>query len=412
MPARINKITFTGSQGDELAARLDLPPGQPVALALFAHCFTCSKDIAAASRISSGLVAEGFGVLRFDFTGLGSSQGEFANTNFTSNVHDLVAAADMLRTRYQAPSLLVGHSLGGAAVLAAASRIPEATAVATIAAPSDPAHVAAVFSADALREIDDVGEAQVELAGRPFTISRQFLEDIGGQRLDDAIGSLRRALLVMHSPVDNIVDVDHARRIYQSARHPKSFISLDGADHLLTNRSDSAYVARLLAAWASRYVAQPTPAADALPRQEGEVVVETSDTGDFAQTVFAGRHVLLADEPPGVGDDTGPTPYDFLLAGLGACTSMTLGMYARREGLPLEHVRVTLTHERTHSDDCANADETLCRIEQINRRIEMTGDLDDEQRARLLDIADKCPVHRTLEGDLRVSTTLSPAGSD
>lgn len=412
MPARINKITFTGSQGDELAARLDLPPGQPVALALFAHCFTCGKDIAAASRISSGLVAEGFGVLRFDFTGLGSSQGEFANTNFTSNVHDLVAAADMLRSRYQAPSLLVGHSLGGAAVLAAANRIPEATAVATIAAPSDPAHVSAVFTADALREIDHDGEAQVELAGRPFTISRQFLEDIGGQRLDEAIGSLRRALLVMHSPVDNIVDVDHARRIYQSARHPKSFISLDGADHLLTNRSDSAYVARLLAAWASRYVAQPAPAADAPPRQEGEVVVETSDTGDLAQTVFAGRHVLIADEPPGVGDDTGPTPYDLLLAGLGACTSMTLGMYARRKGLPLEHVRVTLTHERTHSDDCADADEIPCRIEQINRRIEVTGDLDDEQRASLLDIADKCPVHRTLEGDLRVTTFLSAVDTD
>ncbi len=409
MPARINKISFAGSQGDELAARLDLPPGQPAAIALFAHCFTCGKDIAAASRISAGLVAEGFGVLRFDFTGLGSSEGEFANTNFTSNVNDLVAAANMLRDRYQAPRLLVGHSLGGAAVLAAASRIPEVTAVATLAAPSDPAHVAAVLTTDALREIDEAGEARVELAGRPFTITRQFLEDIGGQRLEDAIGALHRALLVMHSPVDNLVGIDHARHIFEAARHPKSFVAIEGADHLLTDRADAAYVARILASWASRYVpSAPDPTTTSPPaRNEGEVVVETSDAGDFAQTILAGRHVLVSDEPLGTGDDTGPTPYDLLLAGLGACTSMTLGMYARRKGLPLDHVKVTLSHERTHSDDCAEPDTTPCRIERINRRIEVSGDLDDEQQARLLEIADKCPVHRTLEADLRVSTTLS-----
>lgn len=407
MPATVNKITFTGSQGDELAARLDLPPKEPAAVALFAHCFTCGKDIAAASRISAGLVAEGFGVLRFDFTGLGSSQGEFANTNFTSNVDDLIAAADMLRDRHQAPSLLVGHSLGGAAVLAAAARIPEVTAVATIAAPSDPAHVRAVFTDDALQAIDQHGEAQVDLAGRPFRITRQFLDDIGGQRLDDAISTLGAALLVMHSPIDTLVDIDHARRIYTNARHPKSFISLDGADHLLTNRSDSAYVARVLSAWASRYVPQTPTTTPSPHRREGEVVVEEAGTGDFAQSVYAGRHVLTADEPLGVGDDTGPTPYDLLLAGLGACTSMTLRMYAHRKGLPLDHVKVTLSHERTHADDCIHPDTSPCRVERINRHIELTGDLDDQQQARLRDIADKCPVHRTLEGDLRVSTTLT-----
>lgn len=409
MPASVNKITFIGSQGHELAGRLDLPPKEPAAIALFAHCFTCGKDVAAASRISAGLVAEGFGVLRFDFTGLGSSQGEFANTNFTSNVDDLIAAADMLRDRHHAPSLLVGHSLGGAAVLAAAARIPEVTAVATIAAPSDPAHVTGVFTHDALDAINQHGEAQVDLAGRPFRITRQFLDDIGGQRLDDAVSTLGAALLVMHSPVDALVDVDHARRIYMSARHPKSFISLDGADHLLTSRADSAYVARVLAAWASRYVPQATVAATgtAPERREGEVVVENADTGDFAQTVYAGRHVLTADEPLGVGDDSGPTPYDLLLAGLGACTAMTLRMYARRKGLPLDHVKVTLSHERTHSDDCTAPDAAPCRVERISRHIELTGDLDDQQQARLLDIADKCPVHRTLEGDLRVSTTLT-----
>jgi len=244
-----NKITFTGSQGDELAARLDLPPRPPSAIALFAHCFTCGKDIAAASRVSAGLVAEGFGVLRFDFTGLGSSQGEFANTSFTSNVDDLVAAADMLCDRYQAPTLLVGHSLGGAAVLAVARRLPEVKAVVTIAAPSDPAHLGAVFTPEALEQIRADGEAEVQLAGRPFRIRREFLDDIAGQRLDVEIAELGAALLVMHSPIDELVDVDHARRIYEHARHPKSFVSLDGANHLLSDRADAAYVARVLAAW-------------------------------------------------------------------------------------------------------------------------------------------------------------------
>lgn len=262
MRPSVNKITFPGSQGSELAARLDLPSTHPRAIALFAHCFTCGKDIAAASRISAGLVDEGYGVLRFDFTGLGSSEGEFANTNFTSNVEDLVAAADMLRERYEAPRLLIGHSLGGAAVLAAASRIPEVTAVATIAAPSDPAHVADVFTPDALAAIERHGEAEVQLAGRPFRIQRQFLEDISAQRLDASIADLGAALLVMHSPVDALVDVDHARRIYEAARHPKSFVTLDGADHLLTDRADSTYVARLLATWASRYL----PDTDSAPR--------------------------------------------------------------------------------------------------------------------------------------------------
>lgn len=254
MAPDVDKITFVGSQGEQLAARLDLPERDPRAIALFAHCFTCGKDIAAASRISTGLVSEGFGVLRFDFTGLGSSEGEFANTNFTSNVADLVAAADLLRSEYQAPTLLVGHSLGGAAVLAAASEIPEVEAVATIAAPADPVHVTGVFTAEALAEIEREGEAEVELAGRPFRIRQQFIDDVSGQRLGEAIGDLDAALLVMHSPVDDLVGVDHARQIYEAARHPKSFVALDGADHLLSERSDSAYVASMLSVWSSRYL--------------------------------------------------------------------------------------------------------------------------------------------------------------
>lgn len=250
--------TFTGSLGDELVGRLELPVGPPRAFALFAHCFTCGKDIAAASRISSGLVAEGYGVLRFDFTGLGSSGGEFATTNFTSNVGDLVAAADMLRARSQAPALLVGHSLGGAAVLAAAGEIPEVVAVATVAAPSDPAHVAALIPPDALRRIEENGEAEVDLGGRPFRVRRQLLDDLGSQRLSSAVERLGAALLILHSPVDTIVELDHARRIYEAARHPKSFVSLDGADHLLTDRADAAFVARMIAAWSARYLPATT----------------------------------------------------------------------------------------------------------------------------------------------------------
>jgi len=407
MHPTINKITFTGSQGGQLAARLDLPSGTPRAVALFAHCFTCGKDIAAASRISAGLVAEGFGVLRFDFTGIGSSDGEFANTNFTSNVTDLIAAGEMLRDRYDAPRLLIGHSLGGAAVLAAAPQIPEVLAVATIAAPSDPAHVSGVLTPDALTAIERDGEADVELAGRSFRIKRQFLDDISSQQLDQAVAGLGAALLVMHSPVDELVDIDHARRIYQAARHPKSFVALDSADHLLTNRADSTYVARLLAAWASRYLpaAEPQPTSPTQP-PPGTVLVEDSGTGPFAQRITAGNHTFIADEPIGIGDDTGPGPYDLLLAGLGACTSMTLRMYADRKRLPLDHVRVALTHSRTHSDDCADPDAAPCKIDLIERRIELGGDLTTEQRASLAAIADKCPVHRTLESDLRIATTV------
>lgn len=400
------KLTFAGFRGAELAARLDLPSSPPRAIALFAHCFTCGKDIAAASRISAGLVGAGFGVLRFDFTGLGSSEGEFASTNFTSNVSDLVAAADMLRERYEAPRLLIGHSLGGAAVLAATRLIPEVRAVATIAAPSDPAHVAHVFTPSALRAIERDGEAEVELAGRRFRIQRQFLEDISTQRLEDAIANLGAALLVLHSPVDMLVDVDHARRIYQGAKHPKSFVALDGADHLLTNRADSSYVAAILATWAARYLpeAKQAPVGNNVP--EGVVLVEEAGAGPFAQRVLAGNHSFLADEPIGTGDDMGPDPYQLLLAGLGACTSMTMRMYATRKRLPLDHVRVSLSHSRDHSDDCAAPADAPCKIDRIERRIEITGNLTEEQRASLAMVADKCPVHRTLEGDLRISTVI------
>jgi len=405
---RDKEFRFTGSSGDALSALLDLPDGPPRAVALFAHCFTCGKDIFAAAQIAGGLAERGIAVLRFDFTGLGHSEGEFANTNFSSNVDDVVRAADALRERYSAPGLLVGHSLGGAAVLAAAARVPEAVAVATIGAPADPAHVAAHFQ-EARPEIEVRGEAEVVLGGRPFRIRRQFLEDISGQNLDEAIRGLRRALLVFHAPRDEIVGIDNASRIFTAAKHPKSFVSLDRADHLLRRRADGRYVAEVLAAWASRYlgVDMARPAGVEEKTKPGEVVVQSVDHDRLAQDITLGRHHLRADEPESAGGgDSGPNPYDLLLAGLGACTSMTLRLYAERKNWALDGIRVHLQHKKIHASDCADCETRDGRIDEISREIGLQGDLTGEQHTRLLEIADRCPVHRTLSREIKIRTVL------
>ena len=403
MTAKSEKVTFPGSGGGKLAARLDLPQGRPRAFALFAHCFTCNKDVFAAARIAGGLAERGIAVLRFDFTGLGASEGDFANTNFSSNVEDLVRAADFLREAYEAPKLLIGHSLGGAAVLAAAGRVPEARAVATIAAPADPAHVAAHFT-EARAEIEAAGEAEVLLVGRPFRIKKQFLEDIEERKLDAALAGLRKALMVFHAPRDATVGIDNASRIFLAAKHPKSFVSLDDADHLLSRKPDAIYVAEVLAAWAGRYLGE-AEAAPALRAPAGSVVVEETGEGKFTQRIAAGPHALRADEPESAGGlDSGPSPYDFLLAGLGACTSMTLRLYAERKGLALEKTRVTLSHAKIHAEDCATCETKEGKLDRIERVIEMTGDLSAEERRRLLEIADKCPVHRTLQSEIQIET--------
>jgi putative redox protein len=404
MTGTSEKLSFTGAGGQQLAARFEKPRGRTLAVALFAHCFTCTKDIFAAARIAAGLASRGIAVLRFDFTGLGHSEGEFANTNFSSNVDDLVAAADHLRSLGEAPKIVIGHSLGGAAVLAAAGRIPEAVAVATIGAPADPGHVRHLFQA-ARPEIEARGEAEVLLAGRSFTIKKQFLEDIEATRLEAAIGGLRKALLVFHAPRDETVGIENAGRIFAAAKHPKSFISLDDADHLLTRREDASYVAEVLAGWAGRYLGlieeEPLKAA------AGTVVVQEAGEGKFAQRIAAGPHQLRADEPQSVGgDDSGPGPYDLVLAGLGACTSMTLRLYAERKGWPLSQVTVTLTHDKIHAEDCEECETETGRLDRIERRLSIEADIDDEQRARLLEIADKCPVHRTLESEVVVTTSL------
>ena len=402
-------MTFEGSQGEPLAARLDKPSGTPRAYALFAHCFTCSKDVFAAARIATGLAERGFAVLRFDFTGLGASGGDFANTNFSSNVGDLVAAAGWLRASHAAPALLVGHSLGGAAVLAAAPQVSEAKAVATIGAPADPAHVAHLF-APARPEIEERGEAEVVLAGRPFRIRKQFLEDIEATRLQDAIAGMRKALMVCHAPRDETVSIDNAGTIFAAAKHPKSFVSLDDADHLLTNKTDAIYVADVLAAWASRFVdglGDAAPAATKGSPADGSVVVEETRKGKFTNEVRAGAHTIVMDEPTSVGGlDSGMNPYDLLLAALGGCTSMTLRMYADHKKLPVDRIAVRLNHKKIHAQDCADCETREGKIDLIERELEIAGDLDETQRERMLQIADRCPVHITLETENRIVTKL------
>ncbi len=408
MPAE--RFDFSNAKGQKLAALLDRPDGPARAVALFAHCFTCGKDNKAARRIAEGLSLHGIAVLRFDFTGLGMSEGEFADTTFSSNVDDLVAAGDHLREKLAAPAILIGHSLGGAAVLAAAHRIAEARAVVTINAPSDPAHVVGLLG-EQVADIHAQGEVKVTLAGRVFRVRRALLDDIAQQMLSAHIGRLHKALLVFHAPTDDTVGIENASDIFTMAKHPKSFISLSGADHLLSRSSDAAYVANVIAAWAERYLdmaADVEPADDTDP---GTVLVRETRRGKFQQNIVAGAHRLLADEPAEAGGmDSGPGPYDLLLAALGACTAMTLRLYADRKALPLRRAQVRLRHEKIHAADCAECETKEGMIDRIERAITLEGDLDAEQRTRLMEIADKCPVHRTLKSEINIRTLETPAG--
>ena len=401
-----SRITFPGHDGSQLSARLDLPEGPHLATALFAHCFTCGKDIPAARRIAARLSAMGIAVLRFDFTGLGHSEGEFANTSFTSNVEDLLAACRYLEGEGHPPTLLIGHSLGGAAVLKAAAQMPQIKAVATIGAPFDPEHVTHNF-ANALPEIREKGAAEVSLGGRPFTIGKAFLDDVAGSALKSAVKSLGAALLVLHAPRDSIVSIDNASQIFLAAQHPKSFVTLDDADHLVTRPEDAEYAADVIATWAARYIALKPPAPPP-GAPEGIVRVSEADSDGFLQDVNSGpTHHVLADEPLAYGgSNRGMSPYGFLSAGLGACTSMTIRMYARRKGWPLDHVSVDVCHDKVPAQDAETGSGD--KIDTWKRRIALKGDLSAEQRDRLLQIADKCPVHRTLERSSQVITELLP----
>ena len=404
------KVSFQNNQGESLAGLLETPDSETKAYALFAHCFTCSKDIAAASRITRALAKKGIAVLRFDFTGLGNSDGDFANTNFSSNIDDLIQAAKHLEEHYAAPAMIIGHSLGGAAVLAAAQSIPSLKAVVTIAAPATGNHVEHLF-AHAKEEIVSNDEALVDLAGRKFTIKKQFVEDINSHNDTEHISRLNKALLVLHSPIDETVSINEAAKIYSAAKHPKSFISLDKADHLLTRREDSEYVANIISSWAGRYLDISDVANEAssgtAPRVEAGYVLVTEQNKKFTRKIVTEGHQLIADEPLSVnGSNLGPNPYELLLASLGACTSMTIRMYANRKELNLNHVEVTLRHDRVHAEDCSDCEAETGLVDKIDKSIKLEGDLTDMQRQRLLEIADMCPVHKTLHNEIQIKSRL------
>lgn len=398
-------VSFPNADGHSLSGVLDMPDGNPHAYALFAHCFTCSKNLKAATNIARALTDAGIAVLRFDFTGLGHSEGAFEDTSFSSNLTDLLSAADWLETHHRAPDVLFGHSLGGTAVLQVAAQIPSAVAVATIGSPSEPEHVTHMLKGaeDALRED---GVAEVQLGGRPFRIRQAFVDDLARHDLPTAIATLRKAVLVMHAPLDEIVDIDNASALFIAAKHPKSFVSLDKADHLLSRNEDSRYAGEVLAAWATRYL----PGRDegvALSAAEGEVVSQTG-AGGFATEVRAGRHALLADEPKAVGGtDMGPTPYDLLAAALATCTSMTLRMYAAHKKLDFESATVRVTHGRVHAEDCVDCEQRDGMIHEFRRELRLEGNLTDAQRTRMLEIADRCPVHKTLHNEISIQTRLA-----
>ena len=408
-----NKLTFKNRNGDDLAARLDLPvDGEPCAYALFAHCFTCSKDLKAVNTISRALNQAEIAVLRFDFTGLGQSEGEFADTNFSSNIEDLLDAAAFLEEHYQAPQILVGHSLGGAAVLQAAEQLDSVKAVATIAAPAEPEHVTKLLESDR-DEIEQSGQAKVTLAGRTFTVKKQFLDDLAETHMEHVIGKLRRPLLIFHSPTDNIVGVENARKIFLAAKHPKSYVSLDNADHLLTRASDAEYVGSVLAAWSRKYIETGSAHSWHDDAKDNRVAVRTEK--GLRTEMLANGFALVADEPLSVGGtNTGPTPYDLLASALGSCTSMTLRMYADRKEWDLSAVTVKVKHKKVHAAD-SRADSSEGKkpqkLDHFTRSIKLEGDLDDKQRARLLEIANRCPVHRTLENDVKIESQLEEAAA-
>ncbi len=397
MPSK--RIEFNNLEGEKLAARLDLPTDEkPKAFVLFAHCFTCNKNFFGVKNISKALTSSGFAVLRFDFTGLGDSAGEFENTNFSSNIQDLIQASKWLKENHEGPKLLMGHSLGGAAVLHAAAQIDTVEALVTLAAPSNPEHVKHLFE-DHIDEIDEKEEAQVNIGGRPFTIKKQFLEDITSKSTEEVTKDLRKPILIFHSPHDKIVGIENARKIYSAALHPKSFVSLDGADHLLSNQKDSQYIGQVVSAWSSRYLDSEDPKSN--PPEHENVFTQTTDS--YYTEVLAGSHRWVADEPKDLGGgDEGPSPYELLLSSLGACTGMTLRMYADRKKWPLDSVEVELLHEKRHAEDSGSAD----KIDVLTRKIKIQGDLDEKQRKRLEEIANKCPIHKTLTGNIQVETEI------
>ncbi|MDC6365101.1 MULTISPECIES: bifunctional alpha/beta hydrolase/OsmC family protein [Flavobacteriaceae] len=402
----LQKVSFQNQNGETLVGRLELPVDQhPHNFAIFAHCFTCTKNLLAVKNISKALTSNGFGVLRFDFTGLGESEGDFANTNFSGNVEDLVAASGFLAEHYMAPTLLIGHSLGGAAVVFAAQKITSVNAIATIGAPSNPLHVKHLLK-NGLDEIKEKGEAVVNLGGRDFKIKQQFVQDLEEQSLPQVAKKLRKPLLIMHSPQDDTVEIKNAEDIYVAAHHPKSFVSLDGADHLLSRKEDSLYVGDVISGWAKRYL-DISEKVDSSLHTKHQVVASLNGEDGFTTQMKIGNHYMLADEPESYGgNDFGPSPYEFVSAGLSACTVMTIQMYAKRKGWPVDNVEVHISYGKSHAVDCENCESDAAKIDTFHKEIKLTGALDEKQKARIMQIADKCPVHRTLHSETQVISKL------
>lgn len=399
------KFDFPNQNGETLSGRLELPKTEPRAYALFAHCFTCSKDIVAANVISKALTKNNIAVLRFDFTGLGNSQGDFANTNFSSNVEDLISACEELSKRFKSPEIIIGHSLGGAAVLKAATQLDDVKAVVTIGAPSSVEHVAHLFQQD-LITINKEGQANVKLAGRDFTIKKQFIDDIKEVDVLNGVKAFKKALLVFHSPVDDTVSIDHAANIFKAAKHPKSFVTLDNADHLLMKKEDASYVADVLGSWVDRYILKHENKIVKVPK--GSVLVRSRTGSKFTQDIFTNDHHLVADEPASVkGENLGMNPYELLLAGLGACTSMTVKMYAERKGIQFDDVSVTLSHSKIHAKDCEDCESTSGKVDVIHKNIEIKGNFTSEQEKRLYEIAEMCPVNKTLQSEIKIKNSSS-----
>lgn len=399
--------TFTGDVGHQLSARLERPDGPARGSALFAHCFTCSKDLRAERQLTQALTAQGYAVLSFDFAGLGRSGGDFADSSFSADVADLRAAAGYLAETVVAPSLLVGHSLGGSAVISAAPFLPSVRAVATIGAPADPAHVLHLLDGD-LDAVRHNGFAPVTIGGRTFTIGKAFLDDLEQSHPLERIAGFDGATMIMHAPLDAFAGVENAEMIYRAARHPKSFVSLDDADHLLTKDTDAHYAATVIAAWALRYLPGTTPA---IPRTGEEGYDRSGATahngGGFVTCLETRGFVLTADEPSeSGGTDSGPTPYDYLALALASCTAMTMRAYADSKGWQIGELGAQVEHDRIHAEDCQECEHSSGRIDMLHRTLKLPVDLSEDQRVALMRIADRCPVHLTLEGQIEVHTTL------
>lgn len=397
------KVSFKNKEGHHLHGNLELPVNQkPHNFVLFAHCFTCNKNFFAVKNISDALTAKGFGVLRFDFTGLGESEGEFADSNFSGNVEDLLAAAEYLKVEFKSPSLLIGHSLGGAAVLYAAQKLPDVTAIATIGAPSSVKHVEQLIEGN-LDEITSNGMARVNIGGRPFNIKKQFLDDLKKQELIKIVPELGKSLLILHSPQDSTVEIKNAEELYKAAKHPKSFVSMDGANHLLSNKEDSLYAGEIIGSWAHRYL--EIPKVQSL-KTKHDVVAFLGDEG-FTTQIKAGNHFFVADEPKEVGGNNfGPNPYELVSAGLAACTSMTIQMYAKRKGWKLEQVETHVNYSKEHAIDSQHCEDESAKIDTFKRNLMIKSKLDEKQIQRLLEIANKCPVHKTLHSPTQIITSL------